>query len=213
MTSRLQTIAVAIAAMLAAGAASAQENAVKFGVVEYTTHAETSGITGVGVPPGADATVGNATTVVFTYERLLTPNIGAEIALGIPPTIKANAAGTVAFLGSDVLSAKVVAPAFFLNYHFGAIGDTWRPYLGIGFNYTRFMSIESTLAPSVQMSDSWGWAAQGGISYAINDKWSLFGSIAALQVKSNLVASGATVLQTSINFRPITYTIGAAYSF
>jgi outer membrane protein len=213
MSSRLQKIGVPTAAMLVAVTATAQENVVKVAVTEYTTHAQTNGISGIGVPPGADATVGNATTAVFTYERLLTPNVGAEIALGVPPTIKANAAGSVAFLGNDILSAKIVAPAFFLNYHFGAVGDTWRPYLGIGFNYTRFMSIQSTLASSVQMSDSWGWAVKGGVAYAVDKQWSLFGSVAALEVKTKLVASGATVLQTSIDFKPIVYTLGAAYSF
>ena len=62
------------------------------------------------MPPGADADVGNATTVIFVYERMLTPNIGVEFVLGVPPKIKAKATGSVAFLGDDVLAAKNVAP-------------------------------------------------------------------------------------------------------
>jgi outer membrane protein len=213
MTSRFDWLAAASALLFIAGHASAQENVVKLGVTAYTTHSQTNGISGVGVPPGADATTGNATTVIFTYERLLTPNVGLELALGIPPRLYADAAGSVAFLGDDVLSAKIVAPTVFLNYHFGAEGDTWRPYVGAGINYTRFVSIESTLSSSTQMSDSWGWAVQGGVEYALNPQWSLFASVSALKVKSDLVASGATVLQTTIDFRPVVYTFGAAYKF
>ena len=213
MNSRLQSLAVSLAATLAAGTAWAQDNVVKVGITEYTTHSHTNGISGIGVPAGADAQTGNAATVIFVYERMVTPNIGAELVLGIPPKIKAKATGSVAFLGDDVLSAKNLAPTFFVNYHFGAPGDTWRPYLGAGINYTKFISIESKLASDVKMGDSIGWAAQGGIDYALNKEWSLFASVAALKVSSKLVASGSTVLQTTIDFRPIVYSFGTAYRF
>lgn len=213
MKIKLQSLAVALAATLAAGAASAQNNVVKFGVTEYTTHSRTNGVSGIGVPAGADAETGNATTVILVYERMLTPNIGAELVLGIPPRIKARATGTVAFLGDDVLSAKNLAPTVLVNYHFGAPGDTWRPYVGAGINYTKFIDVKSKLAPDVKMSDSTGWAVQAGMDYAMNKEWSLFASVAALKVKSKLVASGTTVLQTTIDFRPIVYSFGAAYRF
>lgn len=213
MRPRLQTLAVAFAATLLAGVASAQSNVVQVGVTDYTTHAKTNGITGIGVPPGADAEIGNATTVIFTYERLFTPNIGVELVIGIPPKIKAKASGSVAFLGDDVLTAKNVAPTLFLNYHLGQPGDTWRPFAGIGVNYTKFASVESKLAPDVQMSDSTGWAVHAGTDYNINKEWALWASVSALKVKSKVVASGANVLQTTVDFRPIVYSAGIAYKF
>lgn len=203
----------AITAALACGAASAQDNAFKFGITEYTTHSKTNGVSGIGVPPGADAETGNATTLLLVYERMLTPNIGAEFVLGIPPRLKAKATGTVAFLGDDVLSAKIIAPTFLVNYHFGAPGDTWRPYLGAGVNYTRFVGTESKLASDVKLGDSIGWAAQAGLDYALTKEWGLFASVAALRVKSKLVAAGSTVLQTTIDFRPVVYSFGAVYRF
>ncbi len=212
-TNKLQALCIGAALAVGSGSLWAQDNAVKAGVIYYTTHSSTSGIQGVGVPPGADAETGNAVTLVLTYERMLTPNFGAEIVFGVPPKITAKATGSVSFLGDDVLSAKSVSPTLLFNYHFGAPGDTWRPYVGIGINYTRFVSIESTLADSVEMSDSWGPAAQIGIDYALSKDWSLFASVAALKVKSDLVAAGATVLTTTIDFRPITYSFGVAYKF
>lgn len=213
MTPRLHEIAIALAATACATAASAQANIVKFGVSQYTTHSQTNGVTGIGVPPGADAKTGDATTVILTYERMLTPNIGVELVLGVPPRIRADARGSVAFLGDDVLSAKNVSPTVFVAYHFGDTGDTWRPYLGAGINYTRFVGIQSRLASDVKMSDSTGWAVQAGIDYALTSEWGLFASVAALKVKTNVVASGATVLQTTIDFRPVVYSLGVAYRF
>ena len=210
---KLQAFCVGAALAMGSGALWAQDNAVKTGAIYYTTHSSTSGIQGVGVPPGADAETGNAVTLVLTYERMLTPNFGVEFVFGVPPTINAKATGSVAFLGDDVLSARSVSPTLLFNYHFGEPGDTWRPYVGIGINYTRFVSIESTLANNLEMSDSWGPAAQIGIDYALTKDWSLFASVAALKVKSDLVAVGATVLTTTIDFRPITYSFGVAYKF
>ena len=217
MTPRQQKTAIALAAMVATvampGAASAQDNILKFGVSEYTTHSQTNGVTGLGVQPGADAKTGDATTVILTYERMFTPNIGVELVVGLPPRIHSSAAGSVAFLGDDVLSAKNVSPTLFVAYHFGEPGNTWRPYLGAGINYTRFVGIQSTLASDVKMSDSTGWAVQAGIDYALTKEWGLFASVAALQVKTKVVASGPTVLQTTIDLRPVVYSLGVAYRF
>jgi len=213
MKIKLQTLAMALAATFTVGAASADDNAFKIGVTEYTTHSKTNGVTGIGVPPGADAETGNATTVIFVYERMVTPNVGVELVLGIPPKIKAKATGSVAFLGDDVLSAKNLAPTLLVNYHFGQTGDQFRPYVGGGVNYTKFTNVQSKLATDVQMSDSTGWVVQAGVDYALNKEWGLFASVAALKVKSNLVASGSTVLQTTIDFRPIVYSFGASYKF
>lgn len=212
MTPTIRSLSLLLAATALSGNALAQLNTAKAGVIYYQTHAQTTGITGIGVPPGADAEVGNATTLLLTYERLLTPNVGVELELGWPPTITAYGAGSVAFLG-EVLSAKNVAPALFVNYHFGQPGDPWRPFVGLGINYTRFADVKTPYGWDVSLSDSWGLSAAAGVDYAIDKQWGLFASIAAVKVKSDLVAVGATVLQTTIDFRPITYSAGVSYKF
>jgi len=211
MTNKVLGAAAAVL-MLGSGLAQAQETTLKFGVTRYDTHAKTSGISGVGVPAGADASVGDATTVIFVAERALTPNIGVELVLGIPPKIKARAAGSVGFLG-EVMSARNVAPTLLLNYHFGQPGDAWRPYVGVGVNYTRFVDVKSPLAEHVEMSDSVGPTVQAGVDYFFNKQWGLFASVAAVKVKSDLVATGSTVLTTTIDFRPLVYSAGVSYRF
>lgn len=213
MNSKAHATVLAAALLAASGAAVAQQNTVKLGITRYDTSAKTDGIRGIGVPPGADIETTDATTVIFVYERLINPNLGVELVLGIPPRIKANAAGTVAFLGNDVLSAKNVAPTLLVNWHFGQPGDTWRPYVGAGINYTKFASVKSTLSPDPKMGDSVGLALQAGIDYRLTKEWSLFASVARVDVKSKVVAAGATVIETKVDFRPVVYSFGAAYSF
>ena len=212
MHNTIRTLALFSAATLLAGGALAQVNTVKLGVIQYQPHAKTTGITGLGVPPGADATVDSATTLLFTYEREIAPNMGLELVLGVPPTVKARASGTVPFLG-EVLSAKNVAPTLLLNYHFGAAGGQLRPYLGVGVNYTRFTGASTPYGWQVSLSDSWGLAAQAGVDLALGKQWGLFASIGVAQVKSDLVAVGASVLRSTIDFRPITYAAGLSYKF
>ncbi|MBI3153852.1 MAG: OmpW family protein [Burkholderiales bacterium] len=205
-----------LAASLTAAAAlpaSAQDNSLMVGVTRYTTDSKSNGISGVGVPPGADARTGDATTLLLVYERALTPRLSGQLVLGIPPRIEARATGSVAFLGDGVLSARNVSPTLIAKYYLADPGARWRPYLGAGINFTRFVDIRSTLADDVKMKDSTGWVLEAGVAYAIDPRWGLFGSVARLDVKSEVVAVGATVLTTKIDFRPVTYSFGAYYRF
>jgi len=213
MTIKLQPLVFGITLALAAGAVQAQDNIFKGGAIFYQTHDKTTGIRGFGIPPGADASVGDAWTLLFTYERMFRPDFGIELVLGLPPKIEAKGSGTTAFLGDNILSAKNIAPTLLFNYHFGAPSDTWRPYVGIGVNYTIFSDIKSKLASKVQMSDSVGIAGQIGLDYHYDKNWGAFASIGAAKVKTDLIAVESTVLTTTIDFRPVTYAFGVSYRF
>jgi len=212
MMFRSSPVAAALGLVWAATAVQAQDSTVKVGLTRYDTHSRTSGISGIGVPPGSDAVTGDATTLLVAFERLLNPNLGVELAVGLPPRIKARATGPMSFLG-EVLSAKNLAPTVLVNYHFGQPGVPLRPYVGAGINFTRFVGVRTTLPASVHLSDSVGLALQGGVDYAIDRQWGLFASVAALKVKTDLVAVGSTVLTTTIDFRPVVYSAGLTFRF
>ena len=205
-------LVLAAAATVVCGVAQAHGITVKAGVIRYDANSKTNGVTGIGIPPGADAEVGDATTAVFTVEFEVKPNVGIELVMGVPAKIKATATGSVAFLG-EVLTARNVAPTVLVNYHFGKSGDTLRPYLGVGVNYTKFTNTTTPYGWDVKLSDSVGMAVQAGLDYQLNRNWGLFASVARVDVQSKLTAAGATVLQSKIDFRPITYAAGLAYRF
>lgn len=222
--------AIAMALTTIALAAQAQIDIVKVGLLRYDTTSKSSGLlTSPALPAlaGSDAKTGDATTLLLVFERTLSPNVGVELALGIPPRIKAQATGPLqAFLAAnglsqEVLSAKNVSPTLLANYYFGAPADIWRPYVGAGINYTKFAGKRSSLpTTSLTMSDSWGLALQAGVNYAIDRQWGLFASAARIDVKSDVEAvatiPGVPVpvsIKTSIDFRPWTYQIGASYRF
>jgi outer membrane protein len=216
----MKTPILLAAALLAAGTAQAQTEAkalnwtFKAGALRYDTHAKSSGINGIGVPPGADVEVGDANTLVLTLERHLDANWGLEFAFGLPPRVKAKGAGSVAFLNGEILSAKNYGPTLLLNYHFGQPGAALRPYVGAGINYTQFRGERSTLAPEVYLNDSFGLAAHVGLDWTHHSKrWGAYVSIARVDVKTDVTAIGATVLTSSLDFRPWTYSAGMLFKF
>jgi outer membrane protein len=209
---------LAASLLVAAPAAMAQGNllggtkTVKLGFVYEDVRSRTSGITGVGIPPGADAKVEDAKTVVGTIDMEVAPNWSLELAIGIPPKVKANATGTVAFLG-EVLSAKSISPTFFVNYKFFDAKSVLRPYVGLGLNYTRFSSVKTPYGWNVELSDSSGIAAHAGLDYRIGSNWGAWASVSMVKVETDLVATGASVLQTTIDFRPVIFATGLYLRF
>jgi outer membrane protein len=65
----------------------------------------------------------------------------------------------------------------------------------------------------VFMSDSFGLVVQGGLSYAVNKNMGLFASVARIDVRTDIVGIASTVLTSSIDFRPWTYSAGLWYKF
>jgi outer membrane protein len=212
MTSKLIPLLLAVPLALAAQSAAAQLNTLKFGVAGINVSSKTTGLKGVGVPAGSDIEIGNASTVVFDYERKLNANVSVELALGLPPRHDVTAKGPIAFLGK-IASVKQFAPTVFVNYAFGDENAAFRPFVGLGVNYTRFIGARSMLGQNIDLSDSVGLAGQVGFSYAINKQWGICGSFIMAKVESDLVATANTVQTTTIDFRPKVLTLGLSYKF
>ena len=196
--------------------------------VHYDAHATDLSGTGVGyVPPGVNMTINDVQTPYFAYVRRLSPKFDLELAFGIPPktTIVGKGPtnlGSVPYAGQEVATAKWISPTLLLNYKFLDESSRLRPYAGIGFNYTHFADITATSAgqnalggpTSATLSNSFGWAATVGLSYRLQDHWSLYGSYSMSQVKSDLTANTSGAIRTnSVDFRPSAVVLSAGYSF
>lgn len=108
----------------------------------------------------------------ITY--MLSRHWGIELILGYSEhTVKGRS--TWSALG-DVIDTKVLPPTLTLQYHF-LPDSNWRPYLGLGVNYTHFFDekVAGAVLPasgdSVKLDSSWGLAAQAGMDVAINQDW------------------------------------------
>lgn len=219
--------ALAAAAVLSLFAAQASaQSTVYLGGAYIDIHSKADPLAG-GPPvpaPGAQIEVKDASTVGFGYTYRFNPSWSAEAALGIPPRHKTVGRGFIEPFG-QLSSVKQVSPTAFVNYHLGRWG-AFEPFVGLGINYTHFTGARSTASGNaasggptkIELSDSWGLAGHVGGTYSIDSKWSIVGTIAAADVKSDLKATTSTtagdiVRTTRINFNPLVYSLSIGYSF
>ncbi|MBC3871317.1 OmpW/AlkL family protein [Undibacterium oligocarboniphilum] len=220
-------IAAAILLGLLSTASFADEynNTVKAGVIGVFLHPESPDFTSNGpaflTPQPAGLTIGNATTVLFGFTHRLTDHLDFDLTAGLPPEHNVYGRGVLGPYGV-IAKVKQRAPTVFINYNFGAASDTFRPYVGLGLNYTQFFDATATASNNIatggptkiDLKESFGLAAQIGARYKINERWSLIGSLATAKVKTDLTATtGSIERKTKIDFKPIAVTLGVGYSF
>jgi outer membrane protein len=223
-------IALALAG-IGATTAYAQQNTVRLGFVSVAPNSSASAISGPLTPPNAlSLKVQNQNTLFFSYARALTDNWDVELAGGFPPTHDVSIvildpslpASIQAYNGKIAAKIRQVAPAVFVNYKFGTKDSALRPFLGVGANYTIFDKRDSQPdgdainggPTKIALKDSFGLAFQAGLTYRINDKWSVTGAYTTAQVKTELTTNTLGVVRKAdIKFKPTVLSISAGYSF
>jgi outer membrane protein len=220
-----------LAALLAlaawAGRAVAQDNTLRLGGYFIKYNVKADDISGSFVPPGTNLDVKDTNTLYFAYVRRLNPQWDLQLAAGIPPkteTVGKGPAtlGSVPFDGQTLATAKWFSPTLLLNYKFLDESSSWRPYAGVGINYTYFYDIQSTpTGDAVQggptkltLSDSWAPAVTLGMSYRIQGPWTVYASLDYAWIKSKLTSDTAgTIRTTTIHFDPSVLVVSVGYSF
>jgi outer membrane protein len=230
MTTRkdIPALAVMLALSVACeGALAADNNTVRFGLYAVLYHASGPDVSGPYTPTGLNADVPNVQTLYFAYLRRLTTHLQVEVAGGLPPdtdTVGKGPAtvGSVPFNGQVLGHVKWLSPSALLNYTFFDETHAWRPYVGVGVNYTHFYDRETTAAgnavlggpTSISQSNSWGPAASVGISFRPKQHWEVITSFNWARVKSDLQLNTAGVVrQTTIDFHPTAFVFAMGYSF
>jgi outer membrane protein len=228
-----------ISALLVLAAASQaaladEKNVVRIGYSNVAPHSSASDATGpflLQPASGVSLTVQNQSTLFFSYARKIDDRFEVELAGGLPPTHDISAKlnpnivpGYIvsAFQGQTIAKIRQFAPTVFVNYSFGEASSAFRPFVGLGVNYTKFDKRTSTSTGNalnggptdISLTDSWGLAAQVGADYKISEKWSIHGAISTARVKTTLTATTAGAARVmDINFHPVVVTISAAYRF
>jgi outer membrane protein len=134
-----------------------------------------------------------------------TKNIAAELVLTWPQNVNINAGNT------KIGQIKALPPSLLVQYHFTDLG-AFKPYVGVGVNYTRFYNIHNFDLPGVHIDqDSFGLVGQVGLDYVIDKNWSV--NIDAKYIHMNTeVHSGSTNLG-KLDLNPVTVGIGVGYRF
>ncbi|HXS26253.1 MAG TPA: OmpW family outer membrane protein, partial [Steroidobacteraceae bacterium] len=141
-----------------ADSAAAHPNQFRLGMYYIHSAVSADDLSGPFVPPGLNLRVKDMYTPYFAYVRRLSPHFELELAAGWPPLAKTIARGpaylgSVPYNGQEISTARWFGPTLLLNYKLFDETHRFRPYFGVGVNYTKFYSRHSTPA---------GNAAAGG---------------------------------------------------
>ncbi|WP_018605501.1 OmpW/AlkL family protein [Uliginosibacterium gangwonense] len=141
----------------------------------------------------------------FDVSYFWTKNIATELVLTYPQDIDIKVGGT------KQGTIKALPPSLMVQYHFTDLG-AFKPYLGVGLNYTIFTKRSNILggAASVDHS-SVGFAAQAGVDYLIDKHWSVNLDVKYIQMNTDVTVGGTKV--GSVGLNPITAGIGVGYRF
>lgn len=220
-------VAIFLCGSFSVHAAPPNPNEVRAGLYYVHFSASADDISGPYVPPGVNLRLQDLETLYVAYIRRLTTHFGIELTVGYPPLTKTEGRGpatlgSVPYNGQVISTARWLAPTLLGEYSFFDDSSRWRPYVGVGVNYTRFYSRQSTTAgnaatggpTSLSLPVSVGPAAIVGVSYHPFERWSLNASYSTAVIRSKLTADTAGVIRTThIDFWPRVLVLSAGYSF
>ena len=111
--------------------------------------------------------------------------------------------------GTEIGSVKALPPTLLLQYHFMP-NETFRPYAGVGVNYTSFSSKDLPAGIDTS-SSSWGPAVQAGFDFKIAPRWYLNADVKYVWMDTDVTLNGARLTKVDIN--PWLISVGVGYRF
>ncbi|CAB3968066.1 MULTISPECIES: OmpW family outer membrane protein [Burkholderia] len=179
---------------------------------------------------GTGAHASSTDTLGITTEYYVTDNFGVAMLLGMPLKVNLIGDGTLQKYGT-LGTTRPMPPAIELRYHLFSATSKFRPYLGIGANYTWFTQVRATNSQFVSdsfgpggsaratLSSSWNPVFELGANYAISKHWSVGTSVNYMPVKTRLTLYGQTatgtqiVSKSTLRLNPLSVFLNVAYTF
>jgi len=122
---------------------------------------------------------------------------------------------TVSVGGPDLADVWLLPPTLTVQYHLDPDGQSIRPYVGAGINYTTFFGIDEAAGYNkVKLNDSFGLALQAGFDIPFGGGWS-----ANVDVKKIFISTDATVdglgptIKASVDIDPVVVGFGIGYRY
>lgn len=202
-------------------------NSARIGLYSVFYHVSADNLSGPFVPAGANLDANNVETLYLAYVRTLSSRFDVELTAGYPPLQKTvgkgpATLGSVPYDGQVIATARWLAPTVLLEYKFLSENSRWRPYIGVGVNYTAFYDRNSTAQGNavsggptkLSLTSSVGPAGTAGVAYNIAGHWHAYASYSISKVSTDLTADTAGIIRTThINFGPQALVVSVGYSF
>ena len=158
---------------------------------------------------GLDLSVNNKVIPELDISYFFTPNIAAELILTYPQKHDLRSGG------ANIGSLKHLPPTLLAQYHFTNFGG-FKPYVGVGINYTNFSSVnfdpavQAALNPSIKRN-SWGAALQVGFDIPLTKQLSLNFDVKKVYIKTDVYSGDVKVGTFKVD--PVLVGVGLGYRF
>ena len=111
-------------------------------------------------------------------------------------------------------------PTLSALYYFDT-NSAFKPYVGLGINYTVFFDEDFASAPkslglsNLDLDGSFGLSAQIGADYHLDDKWSLNASMRYIDINTEATfdVAGNNIGKANIDVDPMVYSLMLGYKF
>ena len=179
---------------------------------------------------GSGAHASSTDTVGITTEYYVTDDIGVAMLFGLPMKVNLIGDGTLQKYGK-LGTTRPMPPAIELRYHLFSAESKFRPFIGLGVNYTWFTQVRTTNSTFVSdslgpggsaratLSSSWNPVIEAGANYTIAKHWSVGASLGYVPVKTRLTLYGQTatgtqiVSKSTLRLNPLNVFLNVAYTF
>lgn len=168
---------------------------------------------------GSAVGVEDNTQLGLTVSYMVNDNWAAELLAATPFKHDIKGEGAIAALGT-IGETKHLPPTLMASYHFSPKAN-FRPYAGVGLNYTTFFSEEASASlegalgnTDIELDDSFGLAAHVGFDLDINEKWFFNTSLwyANIETEATL-KSGDTTRKVDVDINPYVVMVGVGTKF
>jgi len=146
----------------------------------------------------------NTTIPEIDLSYFFNKNLALELVLTYPQSVDVK-------LGSTKLgSVKALPPSLLFQYHFTHFG-AFKPYVGLGVNYTLFTD-RKLAGGTVKLENStFGYAAQIGADYMVNNHWGFNVDLKYAKIEPDVSISGIKV--GSVDLNPTMLGVGLTYKY
>lgn len=188
-----------------------------------------------GLPDGvnnARVEVENNSQLSLVGVYMLRDKVGLEVLAATP--FKHDIIGKGDLEGVDVGETRHLPPTVSLQYYFGEKDAKFKPYLGVGLNYTLFFSekvdgdLLNTLntlptvaglggvkSADLELDGSLGLAAQAGVDVKLKDRWYLNAALwyVDIDTEAELKTDLGTTHKVDVEVDPWVFNVSLAYKF
>ncbi|MGL5275800.1 outer membrane protein [Myroides marinus] len=193
------------AALFVSGSSFAQETN---SAPEKTDYKWQMRLRGVGVVPhnradigiiGGQIDVSNNFIPELDFTYFFTENLAAELILGTTRHTVGTLGSNLSAIGGpssanvDLGSVYLLPPTLMFQYHH-KFGEVFKPYVGLGVNYTIFYNEKSGVAQDIKYDNKFGWGYQFGFDIDLTEKFFINVDFKKLFLKTDVTVDATNLL-------------------